>query len=113
VNDLILRSSVNIRLLNLLNGSPHEVPSQKVIVLDLGYCYDPRVINTRIGGSRIALIIETSDPATMELCRELIVRDWKTGGVVSVFSLWETDVDQNFNPLRCFGARAMTLLSAT
>jgi len=93
-DNLILHSFVNIRLLNLLNGSPHEIPFHKIIGLDLGHFYDPRVISSRIRGSRIALIIEASNPTTLELHRELIIWDWKTGGMVSDFLPWEADFDQ-------------------
>jgi len=94
VDDLILHRPISIRLLNLLNGLPHETPFQKVIVLDLGHCHDPTVIDTQISGSRIALIIEVSNPTTLQRRQELIAWDWKTGGVVGCFSPLETELDQ-------------------
>ena len=94
VDDLILRSILNIRLLNLLNGSPHELPSQKVIQLDLEHYYRLRVMNRHISSSRIALIIEALNHITSRLHRELIVWNWETGGVVSNFSPWEADFDR-------------------
>jgi len=91
---LILHSFVNIRLLNLLNGLPHEIPSHKIITLGLGDWYNPRAISSQISGSRIALLIAASNPSTLTFHTELVIWDWKTGGIVSDFLLWEADFDQ-------------------
>ena len=72
--------------------------------MDLGRCYHPLVIDTQISGSRIALVIEVSNPVTVRLDRELIALDWKTGGVVSDFIPWEIGPDQISEP-RCFDTR--------
>jgi len=91
---LILHSFIDIRLVDLLNGWPHEMPSQKIITVGLCHSYYPRVVNSQISGSRIALIIEAVNPTPSDLRRELIVWDWKTWGVVSDFLPWEIDFDQ-------------------
>ena len=92
VDDLILPlcRSINVHLLNLLDGSPHEVPLQGLIALDLGYYRNRRVIDTQISDSRIALVIEASSFTMARRRTELIAWDWKTGEVVSDFSSWET-----------------------
>lgn len=77
---------MNIHLLNLSDGSPHEKPLQKVITLDLGHFRGPLVTDMQISGSRIALVIEVSSFTMTRHHRELIVWDWRTGGVVSDFS---------------------------
>ena len=94
VDDLNLRSFVNIHLLSLLDGSPHELPLQKVIALDLRGYRNPMVINTQISCSRIALLIEHSGLTADGTNRQLVAWDWKTGEVVCNFSSWGTD----FNP---------------
>ena len=94
VGDLVFRSSINIHLLNLLDGSPHEVPLQKVITLDSGHYLNPLVANTQISGSRVALLIETLSSTLERYDRELVAWDWKTGEVVSDSSSQGPD----FNP---------------
>ena len=94
VDDLTLRSFVNIHLLSILDGSPHEAPLKKVITLDLGHYRDHLVISAHISGSRIALLIDAASLTAKGYDRDLIAWDWKTGEVVSDFPPWGTD----FNP---------------
>jgi len=89
VDDPTLRSFINIHLLNLLDGSPHEVPLQKVIALDLGHYRSPRVIDMQISDSRIALAIGASSFTAVRQDIELIAWEWKTGRVVSGSSPWQ------------------------
>jgi len=83
-------SSFNLHLLSLADGSPHELPLQKVITLDLVYYRNPRVVDMEISGSLIALVTEASNFTTVRRDTSLIVWEWKTGEVVRDFSLWET-----------------------
>ena len=90
VGNLTLRSYIKIHLLNLLDGSPHEVPLRKVIVLASEHYYNPLEINTQISGSRIALLIEPHNFTMERTDRKLFAWDWKTGEMVSDFCLWRT-----------------------
>jgi len=87
VDDLTLRSFINIHLLNSIDGSPHQVPLQKVIKLNLGRHRDPRAVSMCISGSRVALLFDTA----MKRRRKLIVWDWRTGNAVGDFSSWRID----------------------
>jgi len=80
-----LCSSFNLHLLSLADGSPHELPLQKVITSDLVCCPNPRVVDIQIGGSLIALVTETSGFTMMSRHMPLIVWEWKTGEVVRDF----------------------------
>ena len=95
-DDLILPlcRSINVHLLNLLDGSPHEVPLQGLIALDVGNYHKRRVVDEQISDSRIALVIEASSFTMARRRMELIAWDWKTGEVVSDFSSWETGSNQ-------------------
>ena len=79
---LILSSSINIHLLNLLNGSPHEVPRKKVLPLDLGKNGGASVTSMQISSSRIALVVDFWKHNVVEQHKELIVWDWRTGNMV-------------------------------
>jgi len=87
VDNPTLRSFINIHLLNILDGSPHQLPLQKVIKLDLGDHRYPGAVSTRISGSRVALLFDVMNPTMTRHRRELIAWDWKTGEVVGNFSL--------------------------
>jgi hypothetical protein len=83
VADLILCRFVNVRLLNLLDGSPHEVPLRKVLSLDLPHNLTAPSIGSQISSSRIALMIEPTSFAVARLCKKIVAWDWRTGEVVS------------------------------
>ena len=89
MDDLTLPRFINIHLLSLLDGSPHEIPLKSVLTLDLGHNHNPAVIEMRISGSRIALVIQVSSFPLGGRHKELIAWDWKTGEVVSDFTSWE------------------------
>lgn len=76
---------INVHLLNLLDGSPHKVPLQKILTLDLGHFRGFLVTSREIGGSRIALVVDLSSFTRAKHHKELIIWDWKTGEVVNVF----------------------------
>jgi len=85
--DLTLCRVIRVHLLSILDGSPHEVPVQKVITLDLGdYCH-LWTTSRQINGDKIVLIIGLEFPGSESVSyrRELIVWDWRTGGLVSNF----------------------------
>ena len=93
-DDLTLRRCINVHLLNLLDGTPHEVPQQKVLKLDLGYDgFDYRIIDNRISECRIAIVVESLDFITGRYSKVLIVWDWRTGKAVNNFLLWKTPFD--------------------
>ena len=110
MGDLTLRSFINIHLLSLLDGSPHEVPLQKVIPLDLGHYRNPRAIDMQISDSRIALVIEVSSFTMARQDIELIAWEWKTGEVVNGLSLWYASF--NSPQPRRLTTRVMTRISA-
>jgi hypothetical protein len=90
VDNLTLHRFVKIHLLDLTDGSPHEIPLKKVLPLDLGHYRGPRVIDTQISDSRIALVVEVSSFTMARSRKELIAWDWKTGEVVSDIPSRET-----------------------
>lgn len=79
----MLCRSVNIHLLNLLDGSPHEVPLRKVLQLDLEH-HDGALANPEVSSSRIALAVTFLGTGNGEGHKELVVWDWRVGEVVSV-----------------------------
>ena len=89
---------MNIHLLSLLDGTPHEEPQQKVLKLGLGrdgYNYGYWFTHVQINESRIAVVVQSSPGMTMGYRRDgLIAWDWRTGNVVRNFSLWKPA----FNP---------------
>ena len=91
IGDLTLRRCINVHLLSLLDGTPHEVPRQKVLVLGLG-CdgFNHWIIDKQISESRIAIVVESSSLITERYSEVLIVWYWRTGKVVSKFSSWRT-----------------------
>ena len=93
VDDLTLRRFVNIHLLSLTDGSPHGIPLKQVIPLDLGGYCNPRVIDTQISGSRIALVVGVSSLGMTRYRMELIAWNWKTGEVVSVVPSGKTGLN--------------------
>lgn len=101
--DLTLRRSTNIHLFNLLDGSPHEVPLQKVLSLNSGYGFPLRALQ-QISGCRIALVAQTMDYRE-ELNTTLIAWDWRTGAVVSFCFFAGDRFSLNLN----LGARTLEL----
>ena len=81
--NLELRRFVNVHLLNLLDGSPHEVPLRKVLSLEFGHYRGALGTDQQISGSRIALVVEFQDLILLVPHKELIVWNWRTGEVVS------------------------------
>lgn len=84
---------MNIHLLSLLDGTPHEAPRQKVLKLDLGRDrdYGHGFTHKRINESRMAIVVHPPFEIPMRYRRDgLIAWDWRTGEVVSNFSLWKT-----------------------
>ena len=95
VDGLTLRSLINVHLLSLLDGLPHEKPIQKVIALDSTLYWNPVVTSIQISGSRIALVIWTGSFVLEGGCGgDLIAWDWKTGEVISDFSSLGTDFNR-------------------
>jgi len=94
IGDLILRRCINVHLLSLLDGTPHEVPQQKVLELDLE-CdgFHNWIIDKKISESRIAIMVESLSLVTERYSEVLIVWDWRTGKVVRNFSSWRTALD--------------------
>ena len=83
MDDLIPCRFINVHLLNLLDGSPHEIPLKRVLTLNWEDYRHLSVKKVEISGSRIALIIgATSSPVARRNHWELVVWDWKTGEVV-------------------------------
>ena len=78
-------SLINIHLLSLMDGSPHEVPLQKVLSLGLGRYSSNVMTSQRIGSSKIALVVEFFSHAVKKRHKELIVWDWRTGEKVRDF----------------------------
>ena len=76
---------INVHLLNLLDGRPHEVPIRKVLSQNWGHNGDCLVTSSQISGSKIALLVKFVGVAEAEAesLKELIAWDWKTGQVVS------------------------------
>jgi len=97
IDYLTLRRCINVHLLSLLDGAPHEVPRQKVLKLDLEYSrFDGsryQIIDKRISECRIAIAVEYSNLRTGRYIKVLIVWDWRTGKAVSKFLSWETPFD--------------------
>ena len=85
VVSLILRRFIKIHLLSLLDGSPHEVPLQKVLRLNLEHDDADTTTSQAISRSRIALAVECTSYSAAVRRKELIVWDWRTGEVVSSF----------------------------
>lgn len=73
---------INVHLLNLLDGLPHEVPLYKVLSLDCGRYHQHSLAARDINGSRIALVVKFDSPVAHV---KFIVWDWRTGEVVSAF----------------------------
>ena len=82
----MLRRFIKIHLLSLLDGSPHEVPLQKVLLLNLEHDDTNTTTSQAISRSRIALAVEYTSYSAAIRRKELIVWDWRTGEVVSGFS---------------------------
>lgn len=74
---------VNVHLLNLQDGSPHQVPLRKVLSLEFEHYRGPLGTAHRISGSRIALGVEFQDFTPLMPRKELIVWNWRTGEVVN------------------------------
>jgi hypothetical protein len=86
VGDLALRRFINVHLLNLLDGTPHELPPQKVLRLDLGHeAHEYRITEKKISESRIAIAAQFSTEIAGGYSTVLISWDWRTGKVVSNF----------------------------
>ena len=83
VDKLAFRRFINIHLLNLLDGSPHELPLRKVLSLNLEAGDGHLVVDKQISGSRIAFVIEHHNLTGR--CTTLIAWDWRTGEAVTVF----------------------------
>ena len=81
----MLRRFIKIHLLSLLDGSPHEVPLQKVLLLNLEHDDTNTTTSQAISRSRIALAVEYTSYSAAIRRKELIVWDWRTGEVVSGF----------------------------
>ena len=77
-------SVIDVHLLDLLDGSPHEVPVQKVLPLDLG-CSNKVTTYPRVSNSRIALLINFFSSAVVKEHKELVVWNWRTGEMVCCF----------------------------
>ena len=100
-------SLINIHLLSLLDGSPHEVPLQKVLSLGLGRYSSNVMTSQRIGSSTIALVVEFFSHAVKKRHKELIVWDWRTGEKVREF-FFAGGVVLAKPPPRFSGARTTT-----
>ena len=103
---------VEINLLNLLDGSPHEVPIQKVLLLDVDPG-DQYITSHQVSSSRVALWIQSFRSAVVKKHKELVVWDWRTGEMVCCFDFFFQAGVSSKAPTRCFGARTMTRASAT
>jgi hypothetical protein len=67
--------TLNVRLLNLLDGSPHELPLHKVLSLNWRHHDACQVDSWGISGNRIALLVESVGFIEREGRRELVVWD--------------------------------------
>lgn len=66
---------------------PHEIPRQKVLKLDLACDVDSHsIVGKHISESRIAIVVKLI-PRECRCSDLLIAWDWRTGEVVSNFSL--------------------------
>lgn len=53
---------INVHLLNLLDGLPHEVPLDKILSLSCGRYHEYSLAARDINGSRIALVVKFDSP---------------------------------------------------
>ena len=102
---------MKIHLLNLLDGSPHEVPLFKALPLDLGEYIRAKFMTFQISSSMIALVFRFFSSAVAKVFRELIVWNWRTGEVVGFFFFSQ---EASFNLLpRYSDAQPTTPVSVT
>ena len=109
----MLRRFIKIHLLSLLDGSPHEVPPQKVLLLSLGHDDADTTTSQAISRSRIALAVECTSYSAAIRRKELIIWDWRTGKVVSGFFQYGRGVFLAKSPPRYPDALAVTQVSVT
>lgn len=94
IGDLTLCRCINVHLLSLLDGTPHKVPRQTVLELDLecdGFHHS--IIDKKISESRIAIVVESLSLITGEYSEVLIVWDWRAGKMVSNLPSRRTALD--------------------
>lgn len=94
---LMLGRFMKIHLLNLLDGSPHDIPLYKILPLDLRESTRVKFVALQISSSMIALVVRVFSSVVTKSYRELIVWNWRTGEVVGFF-FFSQEASFNFYP---------------
>lgn len=100
---------IDIHLLNLMNGSPHELPLRKVLRLGWGYPSGYLLPVMEINRTTLALLAEVTTKG--ERRTKLVAWDWRTGKIVCLLLSYGRPAATNPRA-RCFNTRVTIRVSA-